>query len=1393
MEPRQSVCEDFAGIPHLHQVAEMEQIIQENLAASARGSIEKEDGTEKEKEKRKQKKKSKSSDLHEKNQKSEHPETSATQPAEHSSSSSSSSENTATAPVTVTAPPADTSTTHTPEQTQPKPSTAPYDPTATPANPDPNPTPKANLKTSEETKQKEQGDCSSSSSSSVSLPQKTQNDKTSEEKASVSAGPQGETKTSDPPADSEGQAETKTETEKGEDQNVSAPPTQTPAEPSASSTDPSKRPPDSDAAPAAASDAPARRLSLLPSKSLPDLSSLPGAADEAQEKGKQQEGEGEEADGGAKTDSEAQTKSRLDKFRVAASKAKPPAPAKSKTTSFWESLVSYIVPAETEEDGDGPMHRERPPIPQVNVKAMSRQGSKPQPPPGGHTSNEGQGGAEATTKGEKTEEKTKLVGKAAVPPLPLHRLPKKPAAKIKQNYAFSSGSSSSSSCSSDSLQTVPLSLHTSGVGALGGSAVTAAVGSVEAVQAGASSSSVGALSGAPGASGGACKEDDQPEETGGKGKTSEGKGEGEEKPNQEERKVDDPEKHSIQPPIQEASSSSSSSSSSAAATASAPPAAPIASVPAASSVPVPAVGAAAAAGMGSSSSSSSLARSPGGGLVSAGAGRESTSARLVSIETLLHEILKLQKEGRNEMVELAKSQAPPPPPPPPEDSQSPPPVAAPPSEAASADAAQSSAAVAAAEASAAAAEEKSKKTARENQLLREEVERLRVEAARRRETEMASGAAESLKVQEFQEQVKDWKAKAAESQTRVVQLEEENEDLRKEGQRLRLSYESASKAAEKQEATAAELEKVKGQMGHLKEMESLYQMERRERMKVFNELQDLKGKIRVFVRVRPRWPSEFTEDEAACVEVEDEFCVKLMPSMRHGPGGPPKGFCFDRCFGEEATQMEVFSETQKLTESFIDGYNVCIFAYGQTGSGKTFTMQGNEEHKGLVPRAVEFLFRQLEGMNGKKFEWNVSCHMLELYMDTLVDLLAVSSGVKEKESKDRTEREKDKEKTTSLDIRRDPLTGVVSVPNAVCAPVEDAQAAMRTFRKGSESRQVAFTQMNSESSRSHLFFILFLSITDKSSGKRTNSKMTFVDLAGSERTKKSETTGERQKEGTAINMSLTALGRVISALSSNEKHIPYRNSRLTMLMSDSLGGTAKTLMITNLSPAPASLDETSNSLTYASSVKTITNEVSKNVSSKQVQALQARVKQLEQQLQSAKRLGGSSSHSKSEGALMVIHADPADARDAECRGELSDDDDEWNTRGGPLGQSTLSHAGGQVSSRRNNAGGTDRPGGVSTERRDEGAGLKASSMGAALAAPPGASGGTSSTSPSSAAARASRLISAATAATSFLPPAGGEKAQRRRTEMIQQQQNREKEKEATGNSRKSRMLSQRDS
>lgn len=436
-----------------------------------------------------------------------------------------------------------------------------------------------------------------------------------------------------------------------------------------------------------------------------------------------------------------------------------------------------------------------------------------------------------------------------------------------------------------------------------------------------------------------------------------------------------------------------------------------------------------------------------------------------------------------------------------------------------------------------------------------------------------------LRVSELEKRLEGVRHELEISESKLVAKESDLSALQNSLKELEELREMKADVDRKNEQTAAIL---KLQAAQLAELEGLYKEEQALRKRYFNMIEDMKGKIRVYCRVRPLSAKEKTDNEKNIVISADEFTVEHPWKDERA-----KQHLYDHVFDGSATQEDVFEDTKYLVQSAVDGYNVCIFAYGQTGSGKTYTIYGTESEPGLTPRATSELFKVLKRDN-KKFSFSLKAYMLELYQDTLMDLLLPKNA-----------------KRLKLDIKKD-SKGMVTVENASIVHVSTFEELKCIIQKGSEQRHISGTQMNEQSSRSHLILSIVIESTNLQTQSVARGKLSFVDLAGSERVKKSGSAGNQLKEAQSINKSLSALGDVISALSTGGQHIPYRNHKLTMLMSDSLGGNAKTLMFVNVSPAESNLDETYNSLVYASRVRSIINDPNKNVSSKEV----ARLKKL---------------------------------------------------------------------------------------------------------------------------------------------------------------------------------------
>ncbi|XP_027137011.1 kinesin-like protein KIFC3 isoform X3 [Larimichthys crocea] len=344
-----------------------------------------------------------------------------------------------------------------------------------------------------------------------------------------------------------------------------------------------------------------------------------------------------------------------------------------------------------------------------------------------------------------------------------------------------------------------------------------------------------------------------------------------------------------------------------------------------------------------------------------------------------------------------------------------------------------------------------------------------------------------------------------------------------------------------------------------------YKREMNLRKKCHNELVRLKGNIRVFCRVRPVSQEEQdSADAKAMLSFDSDDDAVLYLSSR----GKVMTFELDKVFAPQATQEEVFQEVQSLVTSCIDGFNVCIFAYGQTGSGKTFTMEGVVDDPGINQRALRLLFSEVTE-KAPDWDYTITVSMVEIYNETLRDLLGENP-------------------TDKLDIKMNPDgSGQLYVPGLTQFTVQSAEDINRVFELGHVNRATACTNLNEHSSRSHALLIISVCGYNGATGSRTQGKLNLVDLAGSERIAKSGAEGSRLREAQCINKSLSALGDVINALRSKHAHVPFRNSRLTYLLQDSLSGDSKTLMMVQVSPLPSNLSESVCSLKFAQRVRSV--------------------------------------------------------------------------------------------------------------------------------------------------------------------------------------------------------------
>ena len=311
------------------------------------------------------------------------------------------------------------------------------------------------------------------------------------------------------------------------------------------------------------------------------------------------------------------------------------------------------------------------------------------------------------------------------------------------------------------------------------------------------------------------------------------------------------------------------------------------------------------------------------------------------------------------------------------------------------------------------------------------------------------------------------------------------------------------------------------------------------RRKLHNQVQELKGNIRVFCRVRPSLNNEDPSEMAPIQypdESEESKEINLVgPEEKSSLGTVSRknnNFAFDRVFGPSAQNAQVFDEISQLVQSALDGYNVCIFCYGQTGSGKTYTMSSLD---GMIPRAVHQIYDTARDLEEKGWTYTMEGNFVEVYNENLNDLLGNAEELDKKKHEIRHDMQRCKTMITDINTVR----------------LESPEMVESILKRAAANRSVAATKANERSSRSHSVFILKLSGENSITGERSEGTLNLVDLAGSERLSQSGATGERLKETQNINRSLSSLGDVIAALGQGKEgvHIPYRNSKVRFIIS----------------------------------------------------------------------------------------------------------------------------------------------------------------------------------------------------------------------------------------------------
>lgn len=398
------------------------------------------------------------------------------------------------------------------------------------------------------------------------------------------------------------------------------------------------------------------------------------------------------------------------------------------------------------------------------------------------------------------------------------------------------------------------------------------------------------------------------------------------------------------------------------------------------------------------------------------------------------------------------------------------------------------------------------------------------------------------------------------------------------------------------------------------------------------------------VRCRPMNDKEKAAKFEKVVTVDVKLGQIIVKNPREASAnGLPKVFTFDSVYDWNSKQIDLYDETfRPLVDSVLQGFNGTIFAYGQTGTGKTYTMEGvrkDPERRGVIPNSFEHIFTHISRSQNQQYL--VRASYLEIYQEEIRDLL----------SKDQSRR---------LELRERPDTGVYvkDLSSFVTKSVWEIEHVMNV---GNQNRSVGATNMNEHSSRSHAIFVITVECSELGVDGENHirvGKLNLVDLAGSERQTKTGAQGERLKEATKINLSLSALGNVISALvDGRSTHVPYRDSKLTRLLQDSLGGNARTVMVANIGPASYNFEETLTTLRYSNRAKNIKNKPRINEDPKDalLREFQEEIARLKAQLQ--KRSGKKKKRRQRRRA-----GEGSDSEDLDD-GETEDDEEDVDDKG----------------------------------------------------------------------------------------------------------------------------------
>ena len=364
--------------------------------------------------------------------------------------------------------------------------------------------------------------------------------------------------------------------------------------------------------------------------------------------------------------------------------------------------------------------------------------------------------------------------------------------------------------------------------------------------------------------------------------------------------------------------------------------------------------------------------------------------------------------------------------------------------------------------------------------------------------------------------------------------------------------------------------------------------------------------VKVALRCRPLSKKELSEGDRS-IFTKDGNVARLQDPDGRQNGGNPIEFGFDHVYDADSTQLQVYEDVGKpVVDAAFAGFNTTVFAYGQTGSGKSWSMTGaSGDNRGLIPRINAEIFARIEASSEEKL-YLVQCSYFEIYNEIVYDLLDPRPR-------------KDKERSGGLQIKEHPVLGI-HVQGLQQIVANDAAKVQELMDLGQKNRSVGSTDMNAESSRSHSVCLVTVHQKDtENESKSCYAKLNLVDLAGSERADRTGASGKRLKEGANINKSLTTLGSVINALVEQARgkkgvFIQYRNSKLTRVLQESLGGNALCTMLATLSPALLNGKETLSTLRYAARAKTIKKTVTKNEESGQIDKLNEEVARLKKML-----------------------------------------------------------------------------------------------------------------------------------------------------------------------------------